>query len=61
MGAASVRRDDSTAFDVRQPLQAAALLQLSATAQRVEMVARFLSQQQQVPQVLIEAELWQAR
>ena len=61
MGAASVRQNDSTGFDVRQLLQAAALLQLSATAQRVEMISRFLLQQQQVPQVLIEAELWQAR
>lgn len=61
VGAASVRQNASTTFDLRQALQATALLQLSATAQRVEMIARFLLQQQHVPQVLIEAEPWQAR
>ncbi|KAL0035738.1 hypothetical protein WJX77_000923 [Trebouxia sp. C0004] len=37
--------------------EAAALLQLSAIAQRVEMMARFLSQQQQVPQAHHELQL----
>ncbi|KAL0054672.1 hypothetical protein WJX82_000828 [Trebouxia sp. C0006] len=42
---------------VSNSAEATALLQLSATAQRVEMIARFLLQQQQVPQAHHELQL----